>query len=264
MKKYLFFLCLFFTFQNVLKSQDFEVSPVKINFHAEAGQSQSTTVTVRNHANKKTAFMLEATDMILKEKKDLKIINSIERSCSQWLNINPSFFELNPNEEKEVNVTIQVPSDSYSTRWAKIIVKTTKEQSAFNVDKGIGAGILISPQIAIKVLQSAKSNQNFDATIDQLIEITKTSDTARIFTAEIENIGDKIMKTKVYLLASNLNTAEEFQYKPIKVEIYPDTKKIVKLFLPKKLPSGEYSLAAILDYPNAESLQGTQMTIKYP
>ena len=264
MRKYLSILCLFFFFQNVAKAQDFEVSPVKVNFYAEAGQSQSATVTVRNHANKKTAFMLEAADLILKDKKDLKVRYSNERSCSQWLNINPSFFELNPSEEKEINITIQVPSDSYSTRWAKIIVKTTEEQSAFNVDKGIGAGILISPQIAIKIFQSPKSNKKYEAVIDQLKEITQVRDTARVFTVEVENIGDKIMKSKVYLLASNITSAEEFQYDPVKIEIYPDTKKTVKLYLPKNLPAGEYSLAAILDYPNAEALQGTQMIINVP
>jgi len=245
-------------------SQDFEVSPVSLRFTAEPGDSQSKNVTVTNHSNKKTTFSLTIKDFFYEaDGTERKLAsNSIKRSCAEWLNINPSFLEINPNESQDVTVTIMVPAGEYSTRWTRIYVQAVKEQTTFDVDKSLSTGIAVHGAIAIEVNQSPESNSNFKATISNLAEKKSEGDSIRIFTAYVNNIGDKIIKSRVYLVVSNIQTAEETKYDPVIVRVFPESSRIVELKLPPGLPPGRYALAAVLDYWQNANLEGTQIIIE--
>ncbi|NOZ46436.1 MAG: hypothetical protein GXO79_06600 [Chlorobi bacterium] len=247
-----------------LFSQDFEVSPVKLYFSAEPGESQTINLTVKNHGNKPETFILSLGDFLIDNKgtKEMLDANSTKNSCANWLSINPSFVEINPNESKLVGVTIMVPNGDYSTRWSQIFVRQVKERTSFTVDEGISAGIGVSPRIAVTVFQSPKSNSNYNAQINRLKEISQPGDSLRKFSVNVENIGDKITQCKVYLIAASLESAEEFPADTVILDTYPNSSRTIFLELPNFLPKGKYSLSAILDYSNAKTLEGTQMMIE--
>ena len=83
---------------------------------------------------------------------------SSERSMADWLNINPSFVELNPNESAEVELIMTVPRTGFSTRWGMIQVEVAKEQIASEADKQLATGVVIIPRIVVLVKQSPRSN----------------------------------------------------------------------------------------------------------
>jgi len=255
---------LFFLIVFQIQSQDFEVSPVKLFFNAEPGESQTMNITLKNHGNSPQTFILNIGDYLVnkdgsKEKLDP---SSTKNSCAEWLNINPSFAEVNPNEEKEIAVEMQVPNGNYTTRWGAIYVRQIKERTAFSVDEGLSAGVGVSPRIAIHVYQSPRSNTNFNAQISHLKELNLEKDSIRRFAVNIENIGGKITECVIYLIASNINTAEEFPADTVRLETYPSSTRTIELELPPYLPKGSYSLSAILDYGSAKTLEGTQIMIE--
>lgn len=91
-------------------AQDFEVAPVRLNFAVEPGGIGTKTVTVRNHGNKKQAFILTMGDVMkdsLGQRKTLPA-GTAKRSCANWITINPSLLELNPNEAGDVEVVMRV------------------------------------------------------------------------------------------------------------------------------------------------------------
>lgn len=245
-------------------SQDFEVSPVSIRFKVEPGDSQKRVVNITNHSNKKASFSFEIKDYYYATDGTEKKFppNSIKRSCSDWININPSFIEINPNELYEVDVTIVVPANEYSTRWSKIYVKSVREQTSFDVDKSLGTGIGVSGAIAIDVTQSPESNRNFRANISNFTQKGK-EDSVMVFSAFINNTGDKIVKCKVYLIASSIQTAEEIKYDPVTLRVYPESSREIKLKLPLDLPPGKYSVAVVLDYGH-NNLEAAQVIIDIP
>lgn len=260
----LFFLITLFYQIGITKSQDFEVAPIKLDFSAEPGEAQTKTVTIKNHGNKKSSMILSLNDFLPSNEGGIEYLpaNSTNRSFANWININPAFFELNPGEEKVVSISMQIPIDDYTSKWGVIFVQTTKEQSPLGVDEGVSAGIMLSPRIAIKVFQSPGTNQNYAIKIGNMEEITVPGDNNRIFSVNVENIGDKITKCKIHLIASNLSTTEETQYPAQTATVFPKTYTKVKLTLPSDLIPGNYSLAAIIDYPTARTLEGTQMLIE--
>ena len=247
-----------------LFSQDFEVAPVKLNFSVEPGQSKSRIITLKNHSSTNQTFVAVLGDFLPQKDGGNKTLsaNSTSFSCADWITISPSFFELAPNEEKELAITMQVPVGNFSSRWAMIYFRTAQEQTTFSADKGLRTGVSVSSQIAVKVIQSPSSNTNYSVKIDKLKEITKENDTARVFSANIENIGDKITNCRVFLIVSNIKTAEEIQFDPVEIQIFPKTLRVVNLRFPKVLPKGDYSLAAVLDYGDKANLEGTQIMIK--
>ncbi|HEY4800741.1 MAG TPA: hypothetical protein VII99_16795, partial [Bacteroidia bacterium] len=109
---------------------------------------------------------------------------------------------------------------------------------------------------------SPKSNSNYKGRISDLKEISKAKDTLRTFQVNISNIGDKLLDGKVYLIASNLETAKEIKNTPKLISVLPGEIKQVPIDLPRNIPSGKYSLAAILDYGNNSSLEAVQINIE--
>jgi hypothetical protein len=257
---FVLFVSLFY----IVDAQDFEVSPVKINFQVEPGESRSRIVTIKNHDSKNQTFLFNIQDFMLDKSGEMKYYpaNSTKFSCAEWISISPSFFELKPNEETEITITMQVPVGDYSSRWGVIYVRNAKEQTSFTAEKVLSAGVSLSGQIAIIINQSPSSNTNYFATINRLSELPNQNDSIRKFSANIENQGDKIIRCKVYLVAADLTTAEETVFDPVNVLTYPKAAQTVVLDLPSVLPKGKYSLSAILDYGGDKALEGTQTIIE--
>lgn len=247
-------------------SQDFEVAPAKLVYDCEPGQIQTKTLTVRNHSTQKQQFSLTLADAQVDTaghtKADVAKLKK-EKSCKDWITINPPFFELNPNESYEAKVMMQVPPGQSSTRWAMLYVSAVEEQTAIGSDKQMKTGLDLKPRIGVRVTQSPKSNMNFKGAISDLKEITQKQDTIRTFNVKISNTGDKILEGKIHLVLSNLETAKEIKAKPIKTgTIYPGNAKKMNLTLPQNVPAGKYSMAAILDFGNNSALEAVQMTIE--
>jgi len=257
-------LLVFVLIHKNLNAQDFEVAPVILDYNAEPGENQSKVITVRNHSNKKASFLVSLADFLPSISGENKTLppNSTKRSCANWLNLNPSFFELNPGDEIQIQVGMMVPNEQYSASWCFLYIQPTIEQSSWNADKNLGAGIIVSGRIGVMINQSPKSNTNHSLKISNLAEGTKIGNKDRVFTATIENLGDKITKSKAYLIASNIKTAEEKQYASIEFVVFPKMSRTIQLTLPNDLIPGSYSLAAILDYGSKYSLEGTQILIE--
>ncbi len=265
-KKNIFFIGIVFSSIFIHKSlyaQDFEVAPVKLEFTTEPGENQTKTITVKNHSNKKESFIISISDFLPLTSGSYNYLppNSTKRSCANWLNITPSFFELNPNDEMIVQVAMMVPNDQFSAAWCSLYLQTTHEQTSWNSDKNLGAGVTVTGRIGILIHQSPKSNTNHSIKISNLLEVNKLGDNNRTFSAIIENLGDKITRCKVYLVASNMKTAVERQFTTTEVETFPKMSRTIELVLPDELTPGEYSLAAILDYGAKYPLEGTQIII---
>jgi hypothetical protein len=244
--------------------QDFEVAPVLMSFDANPGEIQIQKLTLRNHANIKQKFVFNLADYEIDAngKKQPLPVGSSKNSCSDWISINPSFVELNPNEEAQVDVNMAVPPDGFRTKWSMIQVQVAKEQEGFEADRELTTGVVLVPRIVVLVKQSPKSNNNFRGKISDFKEITNAGDRERKFEVTIENTGDKIFDGKVNLALANIMTAEEQSFSPTEVTVYPGYSRKVELSLPSQLKPGKYALAVLLDYGHRRPIEGSQILIE--
>lgn len=262
-KKHILFLSLILI-SHIGFSQDFEVSPVKIFFTAEPGESQTKTLVIKNHSSKLETFILNLQDISINSKGESSFeeAGSLRNSIADWLSIAPSFFELEANAEKEISITLQQPANEYGSKWGVIFVRTAKEQTNFSVDKGISAGMFISGRVAVNIYQSPGSNRNYKAEIKNLAEKSNQSDSIRIFSAIVNNLAEIITDCKVFLIATDITSGVETYFEPNNFTMYPKSSRTIEIPLSLELQKGTYSLAAILDYGSKENLEGSQLIIQ--
>lgn len=250
-----------------LQAQQFEVSPSKLQFQIEPGQSETRGVSIINKSDVKKSYILELNDWTVDKNGEIAYVDSNpKRSCVDWINISPSFFDLGPNESLMVAINMNVPDSGLTTKWAMLIVREVVEQtSAIAADKSLETGIIISPSIAVYLLQSPLSNNSLKAGISDLKEMPPTeNDSTLRLSAIVHNQGDRILDCKVYLMVMDLQTAEETKVAPETFLLLPGVRSTTVLKMPAGLAPGSYSVAAILDYGNDAELEGVQMDIEIP
>jgi hypothetical protein len=258
-------ILLFVNLTAVLFAQDFEVAPVRLDFNAEPGENQTKVINIKNHSNKKASYVVAISDFLPGSdgKRQMMPPATTRRSAANWLNINPSFFELNPGDQIPIQVSMLVPGDEYGAAWCMLYIQPTREQTSWDADKALGAGVMVSGRIGVAVYQSPTSNANHSVKVTSIQEITKEGDANRKFSATLDNLGDKVTKCKVHLIASNIMTAEEKQFPSFEVETYPKMTRNVEVELPAgELPPGQYALAVIVDYGPRFALEGAQLVIE--
>jgi len=252
-------LILLFSF--TVKSQDFEVSPVKMNFRVDPEESQTKILSIKNHSNFRTSFTITFADFVIDKEGNKQAIekNSTKTSCTEWITPEKTFFDINPNEQVQVKITMQPPVDNYTTRWALMYIQTVTEKTSFDVDEGMGAGVRLSGRITVEVYREPVLQLKPKLKIKDLREVNDIDSTHRYFTADVLNTGKNIAKCKLSFIASDLNTAEEIEFDPIYFDSYPGFLREIKFKLPATLPAGKYSLVALLDYGKNITIEGTRL-----
>lgn len=249
--------------QNIC-AQELEVSPGTLYFSANPGSSQTQQITLRNKGNTQQSYIFNLNDWLTDESGDVKYFapGTTPRSCADWITVSPALVTLQPNESVAINVTILVPNDVSSTKWAVLFVQSAVEQTGAKVvDKDMNLGVQLALRIAVTIYQSPAMNTLYKGSIEGLKETVK-EDGTRKYESQVFNLGDKILNCKVYFIISNLETAEEIMSTPYEFPLLPETNKKVEYTLDKPLPAGRYSVAAILDYGYNEELEGVQLEIE--
>lgn len=247
-------------------AQSFKVTPASIDFSLNASESDNQTIIVENTSDKVESFVVSASDYDFDQDGKMKFLplGSSKRSCSSYMTLTPSFITINPNESVKINVLMKVPHDSVKTRWGIVSIRSEKEYIGIAADKDVvRAGLIITPEIAVKVLQTPPNLTFSKMTIKDFKEgVRGKDDSTRVFQVKIANEGEVRTKAKVYLTASNLETLKETTTEPFELNVLPGVNSEVKLSLPAELKPGAYSLAAILDYGTENDLEGMEMEIE--
>ena len=241
-------------------SQDFEVSPVLIEFAAEPGKASTKTIFVTNHSTNKQSFSLTLADEVFFEngKKQYKSAGTTPESCANWLSIFPTYFDLNAGERQEIQLTIKVPVENYQTAWSTIFVKSAQERGAAAADKSLNTGIVVNPRIAIKVFQSPNSNTNYNAQFSGAKQLD-----ANTVELNIKNTGEKIIKPKISAEIINNSTGETITVDPMPSFVLPGITRAVPFILPQ-LEKGDYTGVFIMDYHKNSDLEGYELNISIP
>ncbi len=268
MKKTFFFLSIFcFSLTASLSAQSFKVYPSSMEFKLAPGESKSYDITVENTSDKEESFIVSTSDFAYNDRGDMKFFpaGTTKQSCSNYLTVSSSFIKLNPNSKTKVTVMMNLPEGvSNTTKWGLVSIRSEKEFTGQAADKSVvRAGLIITPEIAVKVLQTPPGLSAKKISINDFRELQVTpADSSRTFLVKMSNDGEILTKFKVYLTLSNLETLEEQTIEPIEMALLPNVKSEKKLNLPKDLKSGSYSLAAILDYGDEYDLEGMEMEIE--
>lgn len=243
-------------------AQNLNVTPAKINFNLEPGESYETELVVRNTASTKQKVNISLGDFALDAngQSSFSDANTSNFSCAGWISISQSFVELNPNETKKVKVKIKVPTNGTTTRWAMIFIEPAEEQTSIaSADKSLSLGTKVLTRVGIPVFQSPRTSGTMKADIKNLKEVP--NDSIREFVAEVVNEGEKIIDGELFTVFSNIQTGNEIEAPVQTLTVLPKGSRYFRFAVPKDLPKGKYILTVVLDYDDDADQEGVKLNI---
>lgn len=243
-------------------AQNLNVTPAKINFNLEPGESYETELVIKNTAKTKQKININLGDFTLDAdgQSSFSDANSSDLSCAGWISISQTFLELNPNETKKVKVTMKVPANGTTTRWGMLFIEPAEEQvNVASADKSLSVGTKVSARVGVPVFQSPRKSGTMKADIKNLKEVT--TDNGREFVAEVLNQGEKIIEGELFTVFSNVQTGEEVEAPVETLTVLPKGTRNFRFSLPKGLPKGQYVLTIVLDYDDDADQEGVKLNV---
>lgn len=247
-------------------AQDFEVAPVILDFDAEPSTSQVKTLNVRNHSSKPLSFIVSMADFLPSQDGQYELLpaGSTKNSCTGWITVNPSFFEIAPGGDIALQVSIMVPGDEHKTAWCQLHLQPTREQTSWGADRELSTGVVVSGRIGVNIFQSPKSLKNHSIKVSNFHEVYQNTP-SRQFTAVVENMGDCITPCKAFMMLSPLDgapdDAADQRIEVGQVVVFPKMSRNLNMVLPDNIAPGIYSLALLVDYGPRYPLEGAQLQL---
>ena len=271
----LLFVCFIFTSntldgqnkekQNAPKSLGVSVSPSHFHFTQEQGQIKTYDITVKNTTSTAKSFNVNIYDFDMNGKGKSSFLppGDGKYSLSKWMNISPTFIELEPFKTKKVKVTISVPSDDNGRKAAWSILMIEQEAPRNNLvntkKEGNTVAFGIVPTFAFGIF----AYQNPPNVLTNNIEFTEfqflENDAVNKLLLEVQNKGDGIAYCTSYIDLTNLDTGEQQRLRVKNFTIVPDLTRDFIFNLPQTLQKGKYLAVGVLDYESSEEIQAAKL-----
>jgi P pilus assembly chaperone PapD len=101
-----------------------EVSPIRAEHQIEAGASETNVIQVRNGGPKPVRVKAQAQDWQMNRKGEVAFARagSTPGSLSAWLEINPTDFQVEPGQTKEIRYTLTIPAGARTGSYHEAIL----------------------------------------------------------------------------------------------------------------------------------------------
>ena len=250
--------------QNAPKSLGVSVSPSHFHFTQEQGQIKTYDITVKNTTSTAKSFNVNIYDFDMNGKgKSSFLPGDGKYSLSKWMNISPTFIELEPFKTKKVKVTISVPSDDNGRKAAWSILMIEQEAPRNNLvntkkdGNTVAFGIVPTFAFGIFAYQNPPNvlTNNIEFTEFQFLE----NDAVNKLLLEVQNKGDGIAYCTSYIDLTNLDTGEQQRLRVKNFTIVPDLTRDFIFNLPQTLQKGKYLAVGVLDYDSSEEIQAAKL-----
>jgi hypothetical protein len=271
----LLFVCFIFTSntldgqnkekQNAPKSLGVSVSPSHFHFTQEQGQIKTYDITVKNTTSTAKSFNVNVYDFDMNGKGKSSFLppGDGKYSLSKWMNISPTFIELEPFKTKKVKVTVSVPSDDNGRKAAWSILMIEQEAPRSNLvntkkdGNTVAFGIVPTFAFGIFAYQNPPNvlTNNIEFTEFQFLE----NDAVNKLLLEVQNKGDGIAYCTSYIDLTNLDTGEQQRLRVKNFTIVPDLTRDFIFNLPQTLQKGKYLAVGVLDYESSEEIQAAKL-----
>ncbi len=253
-----------------LRGQSASVSPSRLYYDVPLGEYKTQSVKVTNNSQQAQAFQISFADFEspgVEGKTKMMKPGESEHSCSQWLSANPSFFELQPGESKDINILMQVPNtaEANKAKWATMMVKLARERKDDqSMSEGYGFGINQTFQFVVHVFQQPPTVQLKSGEIHSFKQIESAGDSIRQLELQFMNTGEAILDCASYVEMTDLSDGTTRRLDIRAFTVLPDGVRHVVFDLPENVAPGRYSLLGVVDYGSDEEVQAAEITIEIP
>lgn len=262
----LFTLSLVLILQHTVKGQGFEISPSRVFFGGNPGETVSQTITFTNTSAGPLAFNTRVQDWD-RDSTGTKIYyesGSRPQSNAKWLTLSANTIVIPAGESKQVIVSAAIPDTAKKLSNSMLFFTQVREKKAEK--KQVAAvGINVIMEVGVQIYYTPKGlnpgELEFMAFSDLGKATTDKGDSRRM-AIKIHNRGALNKDAFIRFELTNKETGEEIKIKPETVAMLPEATQWVKVDLPADL-HGRFLAVAILDAGASYDLKVAEKEITY-
>ena len=263
----LFILCLVPALLNTAMGQGFAISPSRIFFNGNPGETVTQTVTFSNTSASPLSFTTRIQDWKRDSTGNKIYFDSGTQPASnaRWITLSTNAIVLQPGENKEVIVSLTIPQDARTLTSSMLFFTQMKEQKPIEAGAVAAVGINVLMEVGIQVYYSPKGLNpgefEFLAFEDRGI-ITDGAIKNRRLALKIHNKGALNKDAFIRFELTNKETGEELKFDPVTLAMLPEATQWVFLKLPAEL-KGKFLAVALLDAGSSYDLKVAEKEIIY-
>lgn len=237
------------------------VTPPRVYFTVDRGQSQKQVVTVSN-VSKTAALDLSVSlsdwDYDLKGNNNIYEAGKIPSSCAAWVSVLPSsFFSLAPGEQKDIEVQVSPPANLTDTLPVHTAMLYITQLNPFDDVNEKGANIKVAIRTGIKLYQRFPTTRRAD------LDITGFSQKQNLLTLRFSNTGNVWADGTATCELLEQKSGKKTVLKDIVFYSLPGNIREVYFDLPKDLQKGNYVASAILNYGEDTTVKLAELEFKH-
>lgn len=245
------------------------VSPSSMHLNIKPGTSVVKEIRVNNSTKTKYSFNVGYCDFEMgRNGKPVSLKQGEGKyGLSKYINVSPSYFDMNPGEEIKLKVVISIPedSDAYRSSWTIITIDQVKDRAPLDATdrpNRLALGINPSFGFGIYVYQNPPNVKINSVVFDKFLFQEK--DGKRKVEMFVKNTGDGISYCTSYIELTNLKTGKQDKLQVKRFTILPQYFRDFYYDLPSDLPSGKYTAVGVVDFGSAEEIVAAEAEFEVP
>lgn len=239
------------------------VSPPRIYFELNPGQSGTQKVSVSNVSNKHTldlSVTLGDWEYDQNGENVMHDANQIATSCASWLSISQgSYFSLKPGESKDIEIVMTTPRNLKNDIPVHTALLYITQMNPTDDVTNAGANIKVNVRSAVKVYHRTLASKNKKIDIQNLIYNKETKNIDLLF----ENQGNTWIDGSIFVDLLQSQTGKQIRLTPTVFYTLPGNKRWVHLALPQDLAKGKYTATVIIDNEDQNNLEAAELGFTY-
>lgn len=235
-------------------------------YESSAGTPISDAVVVRNAGNEPIQLALYAADAKTASNGGVAIgtkLGDVPQGTGAWIQLSESQITLQPEEERSVPFTVQVPEGISPAEYGAAIVAQPADSSQDEGQSG-PVGVNFIPRTAATVLLTIPGSQPLQSQLE-ITSLRAETDTAQDIIADLRNIGNTgIEKTSGTLNIRDAN-GTVVQEIPLQLGYFLAGDELTyRANLDSELDAGEYDITLSLAYGDQTAEQTTRLSFGQP
>lgn len=250
----------------LVMGQGASVAPSRLFFTASPGESQNQVLRVTNSASSRQAYSIGFADFEPDGNKGkTRMIQHGEsvHSLKNVISATPNFFELDPGETQEVNVSVTLANvpEANQVKWGSVIVKLARERQPGENEQQMGFGIMETFQFVIYAFQTPPSASLLRAEITGFKSASNESG-ARGVELSVVNSGEAIANCASYVELTSFNTGTVERIGVKAFTLLPGSEREIFFEIPDTIQSGTYSALGVVDFGSREEVEAAELELK--
>lgn len=246
----------------ILAQSGISVTPPRNYFTLNPGEKEKKIIQVSNlSSTDNLEFAISFNDWVYDENGSNKVVeaNTLENSCSSWINVFPSnVFSLAPNEKKEIEIEMTVPDTINDTPVHTTMMYITQTNTT-NGRNSAGEKIKFSLRSGVKIYQRRNIQQDLNI---EFIDYKYIKEENKLV-IDIDNLGNIWADGIIMNELVNQDTGKVTELKDVVFYSLPGDKRTLVIALPKDLPVGKYIATSTVDLGDANDSKVAELIFDY-